>query len=142
MFQPTSHLEESSHLSSCFSPLKYSKPNVGSIDQVTTITTGMATNYLRRESVISTKSVGDNVSSGMEISKMSIFSPVLSSTIMHGLEKSFKLPRQTSSSTSPPTGLEDHKHSRSSNHDNMRLGHVYTPDAKETQKSSIFEKVR
>ena len=92
--------------------------------------------------MISAKSVGDNVSSGMEISKMSVFSPVLSSTIMHGLEKSFKLPRQTSSSTSPTIGLDDHKDSRSSNHDNMRLDGAHTPDAKEIQKSSIIEKVK
>ena len=58
--------------------------------------------YGSQDPIAHTKSTTGCVSSGMETSKLSTFSPVLSSTIMHGCDKSYRLPPTIGSQFSPP----------------------------------------
>ena len=78
-------------MSSCFSPLRNAKPYESQFEPPTSLATEKLANYLKYESVINSKSTGENISSGMETSKMSVFSPVLSSTIMHAPDKPERL---------------------------------------------------
>ena len=60
------------------------------------------TKCIGQESVISSTSGSGNTSSGMETSKLSVFSPVLSSTIMQGCEQSITLPQSSYSNIHRP----------------------------------------
>ena len=132
--QPITLSGDSSQMSSCFSPIRNDKQRETQVDHPTVTTIGRVSNYLRQESVMSSKSAGDNLSSGMEMSKMSIFSPVLSSTIMHGPDRHERL----SPIMSPSKSLEPEQQHPKVSDSSDQEGQV---ENKCTPKLSIIEKV-
>ena len=90
-YQPTS-----------FSPIHTKKYHAIGQKESFQITDGRGTCYGSQDPIAHTKSTTGCVSSGMETSKLSTFSPVLSSTIMHGCDKSYRLPPTIGSQFSPP----------------------------------------
>ena len=124
----------SSQMSSCFSPLR--NPNQYDTNLDPLIATGKTINYLKQESVMNSKSTGGNISSGMETSKMSVFSPVLSSTIMHASDR----PERLSPIIAPP---KFHDERIENEHQENVVTHVRESidDQKSSPKFSIIEKV-
>ena len=96
-----------------------------------------------QESVSTSTTASGNISSGMEISKSSVFSPVLSSTIMQGPEAQVRLPHSSYSNTHRPTFASNLK--QHTCHDALynAIGEEY--DDRDNNKSasdmSVIEKV-
>ena len=123
-------------MSSCFSPLRNAKPYESQFELPASMVTGRITNHLKYESVMSSKSTGENISSGMETSKMSMFSPVLSSTVMHAPDRHERLSPIMAPSKSP-------KITRNFVH-HQNVGNSFQESnnqQKSTPECSIFEKV-
>ena len=87
---------------SCFSPIHTNKYHGICQKESSQITDERGACYGSQDPIAHTKSTTGCVSSGMETSKLSTFSPVLSSTIMHGCDKSYRLPPTIGSQFSPP----------------------------------------
>ena len=87
---------------SCFSPIHTNKYHAICQKESSQITDERGACYGSQDPIAYTKSTTGCVSSGMETSKLSTFSPVLSSTIMHGYDKSYRLPPTHGSHLSPP----------------------------------------
>ena len=87
---------------SCFSPIHTNKYHAICQKESSQMTDERGTCYGSQDPIAHTKSTTGCVSSGMETSKLSTFSPVLSSTIMHGCDKSYRLPPTIGSQFSPP----------------------------------------
>ena len=102
------------------------------------------TNFIAEESRINAmRTENQNFSSGMETSKLSVFSPVLSSTIMHhnALDKSIRLPLPLGSNVSHPKNVTHSKTSCLTNQDQVILEEEKTCNVEATPKSTIIEKV-
>ena len=134
--QPSSASEHNSTVSSCFSPLRNAKQYESQFELPASMVTGRITNHLKYESVMNSKSTGENISSGMETSKMSVFSPVLSSTVMHAPDRHERLSPIIAPSKSP----EISKNVKS--YQNVGLScQESNNQQKSTPECSIFEKV-
>ena len=123
-------------MSSCFSPLRNAKQYESQFELPASMVTGRITNHLKYESVMSSKSTGENISSGMETSKMSVFSPVLSSTVMHAPDRHERLSPIMAPSKSPEMSknVEDHR--------NLGLSFQESNNQQKlTPECTVFEKV-
>ena len=87
---------------SYFSPIHTSKYHTNCQKDNFQTTDERGAFYGGQDPIAHTKSTNGGVSSGMETSKLSTFSPVLSSTIMHGCDKSYRLPPIIGSQFTPP----------------------------------------
>ena len=123
-------------MSSCFSPLRNAKQYESQFELPASMVTGRITNHLKYESVMNSKSTGENISSGMETSKMSVFSPVLSSTVMHAPDRHERLSPIMGPSKSPEISKRNELHQKVG----LSFQESNNPH-KSTPECSIFEKV-
>ena len=135
------HLRGLSHGSTCVSPSLVSKTQTANISEVPFILKTKERQFIGQESVITSRSASGNISSGMETSKLSVFSPVLSSTIMQGGDKFGRLPQTICSDISPSQNTENSRHYGLDNLGEIEQENVDTYDAKMTPKTTIIEKV-
>ena len=144
MINPRENVEKLSRFSSCFSPIRNSNTYNNDLEQIPMRSKDGRTNFIAEESRINARGTeSENFSSGMETSKLSVFSPVLSSTIMHhnALDKSIRLPLPLGSNVSHPKNVTNSKTSCLTNQDQVIVEEEKPCDVESTPKSTIIEKV-